>query len=114
VDDPELHGAWVFVDFVDTIGQFTPGRKFGEDFSLLNEMTFNDNGKTSALIGEGQRDGLWTWTKGLIISPSNQTAAHYEIKTIDGKAYLFFEWKSGDYIFRHATPKYYVLTRRSG
>lgn len=102
VDDPDLHGAWVSVDFVDTVDQFTPGHQHWGDL-FLKEMTFNDGGKTT---------GLWTWTKGLIIHPGNKTASHYEIKTIDGKACLFFEWKSGDYGFRHMTPKYYVLTRR--
>ncbi len=35
----------------------------------------------------------------------------YELKEIDGKKYIFVEWKSGDYIFGKIVSGYYVLEK---
>ena len=108
VDDPAVHGKWVSVDFAETIEQFRPDQKrWGADL-YLKEMTFLDDGK----IALQWKSAKWTWTKGLIINEEGKTAPAYTIKRLDGKDYLFVEWKSGDYVFRHMTPQYYVLTRR--
>jgi len=55
-----------------------------------------------------------TWTKGLILSPSDKTASKYVIKEIADSKYMFFEWKSGDYVIRHMKPSYYVLKKVQG
>ena len=39
------------------------------------------------------------------------TGYRYEIKTIDGKEYLFKEWKCGDYSFGGGRVYFYVFTR---
>ena len=61
-----------------------------------------------------QTDSSNTWTKGLVLSKEGQTASAYTIKTLGGKNYLFYEWKSGDYVFGHMQPRYYVLTQAGG
>jgi len=33
------------------------------------------------------------------------------IKKIGDSTYMFFEWKSGDYVIRHMKPSYYVLKK---
>jgi bla regulator protein BlaR1 len=43
----------------------------------------------------------------------DHTASTYDIREIQGVKYLFFQWKSGDYIYFHKKPPYYVL-RYSG
>ena len=68
------------------------------------EGAFNTpNGKTA--------QPWWTWTKGLICHSGNRTASRYILKEMDGAAYMFFEWKSGDYTIRRMKPKYYVLKK---
>ena len=53
------------------------------------------------------------WTKGVVMHRGgDKTASRYTIKKIDGAAYLFLEWKSGDYIIRHQKPSYYVLIKK--
>ncbi|NLD36376.1 MAG: hypothetical protein GX654_05840 [Desulfatiglans sp.] len=52
-----------------------------------------------------------SWTNGLIINKQSKTASRYEIKDIDGATYMFFEWKNGDYSFRHKEPWFYVLKK---
>ena len=51
------------------------------------------------------------WTKGLLLHTGNKTASRYELRTLQGRTYLIFEWKSGDYMFRQAKPSYYVMAR---
>jgi bla regulator protein BlaR1 len=52
------------------------------------------------------------WTKGLIISPIAKIASRYEIQEIDGSTYMFYQWKTGDYVLRQMKPKYYVLKKK--
>ena len=49
--------------------------------------------------------------KGHILHQGDKTNSAYEIKKRGGKEYMFFEWKSGDYIFRGQKPAYYVLEK---
>lgn len=68
----------------------------------LKTLTFLPKGKTPM-------SPAITWTKGFVLHHGDQTASAYEIKKIDGKEYMFFEWKSGDYAFRGQKSAYYVL-----
>lgn len=49
--------------------------------------------------------------KGICSEQAEKTASAYEIKTIDGKEYLFKEWKCGDYSFGGGRVYFYVFTR---
>ena len=108
VNDPQVIGTWKSVDFVGEIDQFKPGEKQwkgrGGDL-YLKELIFLPDGKTFK--------PWWTWTKGLVFHSGDKTASKYIIKNIDGSTYMFFEWKSGDYVFRHRKPSYYVLKKVS-
>ncbi|MFI5349153.1 MAG: hypothetical protein ACHQ2Z_06395 [Elusimicrobiota bacterium] len=102
-DDPKALGRWESVDFVKTPEQFEPGRRTWQEDLYLKELVFLKDGKTTR--------GSWTWTKGYVLDPADKTASRYEIKVIGGTEYMFFEWKSGDYVFRGMPPCYYVLRR---
>lgn len=103
IDDPEIIGTWEIVDFVEAIDRFDPDDIQWKDEFFLKGMTFTEGGATQSPV--------WTWTKGVIINHGDKTACHYVIREIDGAAYLFFEWKSGDYTLRGEEPDYYVLKR---
>jgi uncharacterized membrane protein len=104
IDDPNVLGTWKSVDFVATPEDFIPGRTQRPESELfLKELVFLPNGKTP-------RPRI-IWTKGLVIDPLEKTASRYIIRKISGQIYMFFEWKSGDYIFRGMKPKYYVLRK---
>jgi len=102
VDDPDARGIWTSVDFVNAIEQFHPGRKYWRGDLFLKRMELLEGGKTA---------GPRTWTKGLIIHPGDHTASRYQIKTLEGRRYLFMEWKNGDYLRGKRAPSYYVLTQ---
>jgi bla regulator protein BlaR1 len=102
VNDPEAVGMWESVDFVSRVDDFKPDSRCFKGGLFLKELSVLEGGKTN---------GVFTWTKGLIIHCGNKTAAKYYIKEVDGARYMFFEWLSGDYTIRQMKPKYYVLKR---
>ena len=103
VDQPEVIGVWQSVDFVDTENLFNPNKKLFKADLTLKEIKFLKKGKTEK--------PFWTWTKGVLIHKVDQTASAYKIKNIGGKDYMFLEWKSGDYVWDHMKPKYYVMEK---
>ncbi len=103
-DDPRVAGEWDSVDFVRTPADFRPGVKAWKEDLYLKKLVFLPGGKGG--------DPWWTWTKGYVLHRGDRTASGYEIKKIGGTEYMFFEWKSGDYVFRGRKPFYYVLKRK--
>jgi bla regulator protein BlaR1 len=111
-DDPQIHGEWETVDFVDKIGQFDPQGKKDDSINYLVGLNMEDNGKLTLITLSGALSSEYMiWTKGLILNKADKTASKYEIMELDGNTYLFYEWKSGDYIFRNREPSYYVLKK---
>ncbi len=104
VNDPALIGSWKSVDFVREIDDFNPAQPQWKDL-FLKELVFLPEGKTFR--------PWWTWTKGMIFHSGDHTAGGYTLKDINGSTYMFFEWKSGDYVIRHQKPMYYVLKKVS-
>lgn len=112
VDDPEMPGNWQSVDYVETIEDFKPGTKSLRGDLYVAGLEIMENGVINGFTTYGRaREGILAWTKGLILDKQDKTASKYEIKEIDGEIYLFFEWKSGDYLYRRAEPWYYVLKK---
>ena len=104
VNDPQIIGVWKSVDFVTTPEDFLPNQNKTQGELFFKELNAQPDGEVAG-------SSSYKWTKGLIINTGNKTAARYVIKNIDGSAYLFFEWKSGDYTIRHQKPKWYVLKK---
>lgn len=103
VDDPEVLGKWESVDFVKKMEDFEPGSKWWGDDLYLEGLNF---------LVDGQMDVTFLkWTKGTVMHAGDKTASAYIIKEFDGQKYMFFEWKSGDYVFRNQKPYYYVLKK---
>jgi hypothetical protein len=102
VNDSALLGKWGSIDFVSNINEFTPAKRTSKTDLFLKEVSFLPNGRVTPQTG-------WTWTRGLVLNRGDRTASQYEIQEIDGKKYLFLEWKSGDYTLHHCKPQYYVL-----
>jgi len=105
VNDPQVLGEWESVDFVADPDDFTPGKPSWSDKLYLTGLSFLADGKTDK--------PWWTWTKGVVMHQGDKTASHYEIREINGKSYLFFEWKSGDVTIAGMKPHYYVLTKKA-
>lgn len=112
VDDARVKGKWESVDFVRKIEDFSPGKKYWKSVPYLTSLVFADEGKMLVSVNNGNLAYTnTTWTKDMVISKQDKTAEKYIIEDIDGTTYMFYQWKSGDYIFRNMEPYYYVLKK---
>ncbi|MCX7747361.1 MAG: M56 family metallopeptidase [Clostridia bacterium] len=110
INDPDVLGKWQSVDFVVEKDQFQPGKtSFGAELYLKGMNYLKDGGLEVNYTGRTDTSGKWT--KNVVINAKYKTASAYEIKKIAGQTYMFFEWKSGDYVFRGMKPCYYVLKK---
>lgn len=110
--DDSILGQWTSADLVSDPLLFNPAY---QQFSELNlqSVTFRENGIVEKVSKNGTRQD--TWTKGLIMT--NYLHEHLSsrcfLATVDGNVYLFYEWKTGDYIYRNSTSfMYYVFTKK--
>ena len=107
VYDENVIGLWKSVAFVDEIKTFSPNSISNNLY--LESIHFKPNGT----VIQKYMDEEWNdkWTKGFVLNLHRTTAAGYEIHTIDGKQFLFMEWKMGDYIYGGIKPSIYVFAR---
>jgi len=117
VNDPQVIGTWEAIDFVGEIEDFKINEKQLEGKGgklFLHGMIFVKNGRLISKNDKVPRGYRGIWTNGLVIyNNDTKTASKYTFKDIDGSTYMFYEWKSGDYTFRHRKPSYYVLKKIS-
>jgi bla regulator protein BlaR1 len=110
INNSKMLGTWESVDFVDEIDSFKPSKLLYEDSLFLKELDILEDGR---LLFRNMDDQIATtelsWTGDLIIDHDVKTASKCIIKTIDSETYMFYEWKSGDYVYRGVKPQYYVL-----
>jgi hypothetical protein len=104
VNDPQVIGQWESVDFVADPAEFNPEKQAWKGELFLTGLSFLEGGETPQL---GR-----TWTRGTVMDHADRTASHYEIRALNGKLYLFFEWKSGDVTISGLKPNYYVLRKK--
>ena len=104
VNDAAVLGPWKTVDFVAQPSLFKPGVRNWQGDLSLGGLAFLPEG---AMIPQFNK-----WTKGFVINTSGKTTSAYTIQNINGTDYMFYEWKSGDYVYRGQSPWYYVLERR--
>jgi len=109
--DKQAVGSWQAVDFVSRPEKFDPGSTHIPGEPLLQTMDFRDDGRLLIKTLEGNQDLIWT--NNYIINDKAKTASKYIIKEIDGKQYMFMEWKNGDYMYRGVKPSYYVFEKKS-
>ncbi len=110
--DPSVTGRWVVRDFYPTYSPdaFDPAvQNRPQDSLFLRALDFaGDN--TCVMVTE-KGESRFPYTRGILLSPRSGTASAYETRELDGKEYLFLEWKSGDYVWGRGRVNMYVLTR---
>lgn len=112
VNDEQVLGAWQVRDFVYCKEDFDPAKQnWAEDNLFVQGAEFKAGGAYVFTTKKSVNSVTSRWTKGLILNRRSKTACAYEIKLIDGREYLFIEWKSGDYVFG-GRVYWYVFTRK--
>jgi len=115
IPDDEIIGTWQSVCYVDKIEDFEAGEVMPQDKPFWQSCIFKDSGDFSYKFSDGT-DLTAKWTKGYVLFSSgliNGVIPAYTLKQIDGKSYLFVEWKSGDYMRDGKIQVYYVFEKIS-
>lgn len=113
-EDYRIIGFWKIIDFLK-IGQRFNYRKIknGQDFEL-ERITVNPI-ENQVIAYINKKTKILKYTKNSILNlVYPDTKCHYEYKRINGKEYLFLEWKTEDYIFNKKIDGYYVLEKIGG
>jgi len=97
-------GKWESIDFVRNINDFKPGQKSWKGELFLKGVEFVPDGTTSC--GD-------TWKENLICAKDGKAKTKFEIREINGTAYLFFPRLSSETAARRQEPSYYVLKKSS-
>lgn len=121
--DDSVLGQWNAVDYVSDPLLFNP-EKPHTAWLFLDSVIFYESGSYEYRTYDYYENGTWVekseyrlfqakWTKGLVMENNQDqiTSSRYFLATVENKEYLFLEYKNGDYIYRNATPRYYVFTK---
>lgn len=113
-NDPSVMGTWFTYDFLCDASEFCTTHKHWQGTYLLEQIAFSNNGEFKLKTADTQLETMqWiVWTRGHVLHKGDKTDMHYYIKNVDGKAYLFLEWKSSDYINQGFKPCLYVFSRK--
>lgn len=77
-------------------------------------VEFKEGGEVVSTYANGAVAGTreaQEWTRGFLLRHWTKSACAYEIREIEGREYLFVEWKSGDYMYGGIDTNYYVFER---
>lgn len=119
--DDSVLGQWDEVAFVSDPLLFSPERQNKIPY-YISSIYFSESGCAEYGTNYYYINGVKIdspssypakWTKGLVMENNFDSvwSSRYFIATVDSKAYLFLEWKSGDYVYREMNPSYYVFTK---
>ena len=111
--DSAVVGHWRVCDWIKTKERFDPSDPTVAAFELDSVCFFEDG--TAFLNHHAlEKKNAWSekccWTKDVLIR-GGLVACAYEMSEIEGKEYLFLEWKSGDYVYGGFDPWHYVFVR---
>ena len=115
IDDESVLGLWVAFDYVPTISDFEPQKRHSNNEDLyMVDIKFLSRGICARTIRSmyGKATYMLRYTKGFVLNDKEMTAEEYQIKSIDGKDFLFVQHKSGDYFYGDMTPHWYVFERK--
>lgn len=111
VNDNEVIGKWVVVDYVEKIEDYKEISKDKNNDYCLKKVTFLTDGKFQ--MNDNSERPWFKWTKGKLYHFNENTVQKYYIKEISGKKVLFLERPNG--IFEEMFERnknFYVFVNR--
>jgi DNA-binding transcriptional MerR regulator len=115
VDDEAVRGEWSALDYVPTISDFDPELSYSRNENIyVVDINFLSRGICTRTLRteSGNATYMLRYTKGFVLNDKEMTAEEYQIKTINGKEFLFVQHKSGDYFYGGKAPHWYVFERK--
>lgn len=112
VTDKDAIGQWTAIDFVTSPNDFDGKDTTKKDFIETCIRNFYDNGREAHYADKTRGAALTKWTKGYVWG-SDDVIEEYQIKQLNGKTFMFMQYKSGDYTVRGQKPNYMVYMKTS-
>ena len=97
------------------VSDFSPQERYSDDEDIyMVDIKFLSRGICTRTIRtvSGAATYMLRYTKGFVLNDKEMTAEEYQIKSINGKDFLFVQHKSGDYFYGGMTPHWYVFERK--
>lgn len=112
-EDACVLGEWTVCDGVRDPDDFDPSRPYWQGTFWKIGLHFAPRGICVQKYqnAHGTYERTFRYTRGAILQMEEEIAEHYEVRQIDGAAYLFVEHKSGDYKYKGRVGMYYVYSR---
>lgn len=112
VTDKDVIGQWTAINFVASIDEFD-GKDITKQSFIENSIrNFYDNGREAHYAEKANGAAVTKWTKGYVWG-SDDVIEEYQIKQLNGKTFMFMQYKSGDYTVRGQKPNYMVYVKSS-
>ena len=117
-EDKKVLGTWVAVDYVRQKDDFIPGERQYTENLYCQAMIFRPEGIVAGIYQKAFDDKpfaqslLEKWTEGYVVNSRDRIKSHYWIENLQDETYLFFEWKNGDYTYRHVEKPYLYVFKR--
>lgn len=115
IDDELVQGEWTVLDYVLTIEDFNPNSQYSDKEDIYAvDIKFLSRGICTRTMRTRSSNLTYMlrYTKGFVLNDKEMTAEEYQIKSINGKEFLFVQHKSGDYFYGGMTPHWYVFERK--
>ncbi len=123
IPDPEAVGRWDTVDFVRSPDCFDPRNiRVARAYMGLLGLDMTADGVVHLRTSQGGRYIVYNHTytrtpdgrhRGTVLDRSSLVSEEYDIRTVGEDEYLFWHYKSGDYIYGGMEQGYYVFRRVS-
>lgn len=105
--DAKIIGNWKTVAYVDKVEDFVCPSN--ENLWLYSATFFEDGTCERKYFDED----VWKdkWSKGVFIDLKKSILSKYFFKEINGKEFMFMEWKMGNFVYGGLEPGYYVFVK---
>ncbi|OPZ85473.1 MAG: hypothetical protein BWY74_03907 [Firmicutes bacterium ADurb.Bin419] len=114
VMDEYTVGQWEQIDFVASPDDFDGSNITRQKYIEKGTHNFYDDGRMVSYADKSIGTGETKWTKGYIFNMGSQdTISNYKLRILNGKTFMFVEWKNDDYAVRGQKPNYFVYVKTS-
>lgn len=110
--DKDAIGQWEQINFVASPDDFDGKDITRQKYIEMGTHNFYEDGREVSYADKSIGTGETKWTKGYVWG-GDDTISEYEIRQLNGKTFMFIQFKNGDYTVRGQKPNYYVYVKTS-
>lgn len=110
--DKDAIGQWEQINFVTSPDDFDGKDTTRQKYIEMGTHNFYGDGREVSYADKSVGTGETKWTKGYVWG-GDDTISEYVIKQLNGKTFMFIQFKNNDYTVRGQKPNYFVYMKTS-